>query len=125
MILRQSEADVLELIRQGVQLKDIAANLGIPKVTASNAVARLSELSAIRRIEPGKYEVLVRRTNQPSENGIVYSGAISTRKIDIPADVEFYIRNHYGKVPRSRIARSLNLDKVTLNLMIIQMRLGS
>jgi len=36
-----------------------------------------------------------------------------------------YLREHYGTVPRSQLARALGVDKVTVNNMILQLRLGS
>ncbi|MFD2334673.1 hypothetical protein ACFSR7_35975 [Cohnella sp. GCM10020058] len=45
-------------------------------------------------------------------------------KIYIPEEYEFYIRGHYKIISRSELSRRLNISKVTLNQMIIQIGLG-
>lgn len=45
-------------------------------------------------------------------------------KIAIPQETRAFIRQHYKSMPRREIAKSLQLDKVTLNMMIIEMGMG-
>ncbi len=45
-------------------------------------------------------------------------------EILIPEEYENYIRSQYGIIPRREIARQLNLNKVTLNLMIMNLGLA-
>lgn len=141
MILTKREAEVLERLRVRVPVMGIVTDLGLGRSTVQRTVKRLEQKSAV--IRPGRgnsdYQVLIDvydidtnapeppvRTRKPLERPPEPKPIEKplAMKIHIPEGYEEYIRGHYGIIPRRELARRLNLDKVTLNLMILQIGLG-
>ncbi|KHL97042.1 hypothetical protein QW71_03790 [Paenibacillus sp. IHB B 3415] len=125
MILTKKEAVVIEMIRKRLTRKDIARKLVISIYEVDNIVSRLVERSAIQRSEFGRGECKVLldayEINDNSEQLFKSKKGI---EVLIPEKYEEYIRNQYGVIPRREIAKQLNLNKVTLNQMIMQLGLG-
>jgi|GEM_PF-4833218 hypothetical protein len=44
--------------------------------------------------------------------------------VPVSEDHELYIKGHYNLLTRKELARRLGIDKITLNLMILQLGFG-
>jgi hypothetical protein len=121
MILRKKEAVILECIRQQKNFNEIAESTGIPRGTVVGLIARLSELSVIYRIKPGHYEVIVDSYEVIAEHGGPLPRGVPEGKLNIPDHIANYLRLNYHKKPRRELAKHLQLNKYTLNTMIIQL----
>jgi len=130
--LSAREAQMLELIGQGISIHKAMKQIRIGSTAKSAIMHRLRELGAIEPINQQRYRVLVdsyeivadepvRQQAPPSETRPSRRHTYAT----VTHDQAAYIREHYGTVPRSVIARALGVDKVTVNNMILQLRLGS
>ncbi|MBB6632779.1 helix-turn-helix transcriptional regulator [Cohnella thailandensis] len=125
MMLTKKESYIVEMLRVNMTRKEIAQKLGISIYEVGGIVTRLVERSVIQRSETGKgaCKVLLDTYDIAGDNEV----PIEPKKgitLVIPDGYEDYIRGHYGIIPRRELARRLNLDKVTLNLMIIQLGLA-
>lgn len=123
--LKPIEAQVLECIRKGMTPMEIAKVTDRNRGFVSSIVATLSELNVIDRTKKlGEYRILVNDYEVlPPEQINRHDKA--KPKIDVSDEVRYYIKMHYDKIPRREIARRLRMDKVTLNLVLIEMRMGS
>jgi hypothetical protein len=122
LILREVEANVLEALRRGESQSDIAAAFGLNRGTVVSIVARLSELAVVESIGYGKYKILIDKYEVTDEMRVANRSKPMT--VEIPEDIELYIRGHYRKIPRRKLARRLGLKKTMLNHMILQLGLG-
>jgi len=119
MILTTNESEVLERIRIGMTQTNITRDLGWSLYVVGNIVSGLVNKSALQRLPGNKYKVLADAYDISDDK--TKSGKL---KLIIPEEMELYIRGHYRKIPRKELARRLNLDKVTLNNMILQLGIG-
>ncbi|WP_228469071.1 hypothetical protein [Paenibacillus sp. JNUCC31] len=124
MILTRKEATVIEKIRNRSTRKEIARKLGISTFEVEDIVNDLVQRLAIQRSDNVKEqcEVLL-DTYEIEDNTEKISKQKKTIEVLIPEGYEDHIRKQYGILPRREIARQLNLSKVTLNLMIMQLGL--
>ncbi len=131
--LSPREAQMLELIGQGISIHKAMKQIRIGSTAKTAIMHRLRELGAIEPINQQRYRVLidnyeivtdepVRRLPQaPSETRPSRRHTYAT----VTPEQAAYLRQHYGTVPRTQLARALGIDKVTVNNMILQLRLGS
>lgn len=120
--LRPIEAQVLEGIKAGKPQRQLAAELGVTKLTITNITARLREMSAIKMNESKRYDVL--ETQYTITNMGKGFKRAEAEKVEIDEEVGFYIRCHYSIFPRSRIAKKLGIPKTKFNLMVLQLGIG-
>lgn len=83
------------------------------------------EHSAIQKniFKEGEHKILMNSYHDNSDISKYNTKSKKMMEVFIPEGYEDFIRDHYGVVPRREIARELNLSKVLLNLMIIQLGL--
>ncbi|UNK19381.1 hypothetical protein MNQ98_04935 [Paenibacillus sp. N3/727] len=127
MILTKREAAVIKMLRGSETRRNIARKLNIRMHELDSIVSELENQSAIQRLKSEKYEYRVLLgTYEVDENSEQAVMPKKTKVIEvlIPEEYENYIRNQYGLIPRREIARQLNLNKVTLNLMIMNLGLA-
>jgi DNA-binding Lrp family transcriptional regulator len=121
MVLRTKEAAILNGLRSKKSQRQIAEEMGISRGDVGNNVARLLELSVIKSLGNGRYEFLIESFEISDE----IKGSRNEKVVlIIPKTVETYIRDNYDKKSRRELAKVLKLDKVKLNMMILQLGLG-
>ncbi|MCD9026029.1 hypothetical protein [Cohnella silvisoli] len=96
------------------------------KRTIGKIIGRLVEKSAIIRPVPGKpgYDILLDYYEILDDTAGTLKDKDGMMKVIIPDGYEDYIRLHYDRIPRKELARRLNLDKFTLNMMLLQLGMG-
>ncbi|MEO2255430.1 hypothetical protein ABGV43_00450 [Paenibacillus amylolyticus] len=127
MILTKREAAVIEMLRGCETRRNIARKLNIRMHELDSIVSELENQSAIQRMKSENYEYRVfLGTYEVDENSeqAVMPKKTKVIEVSIPEEYENYIRSQYGLIPRREIARQLNLNKVTLNLMIMNLGLA-
>ncbi|NUU74337.1 hypothetical protein [Paenibacillus xylanilyticus] len=127
MILTKREAAVIEMLRGCETRRNIARKLNIRMHELDSIVLELENHSTIQKLESKSYEYrVVLDTYEVDENSEQAVMPKKTKVIEIliPEEYENYIRSQYGVIPRREIARQLNLNKVTLNLMIMNLGLA-
>jgi predicted transcriptional regulator len=121
MILQTKEAEVLERLRVGMRQMDIAVELNIKMGSVYNIITRLSDIGAVQSNGRGKYRVLIDKYRKSEATP---DSRMEKLIVIVPKSVEKYIRQNYKAMTRSELAKKLNLDKFTLNMMILQLGMG-
>ncbi|MFD2334752.1 helix-turn-helix transcriptional regulator [Cohnella sp. GCM10020058] len=128
MILSEREAEVIERMRANMGTTAIAEDLGIAKSTASLTIQRLVKKSAVKNEGLPNipvYKVLIDTYDiEKNHDTTPQAPASSPIPVHVPKEHAKFIRANYSKMPRRELAKRLNMDKVTLNRMILQLGLG-
>jgi predicted transcriptional regulator of viral defense system len=112
MILHKRESEVLEALRQKRTLRQMEKELHISPNTITKIIHRLTEYAAIERVGLGHYVILVDKYE-----------ISPTRKV-LTQEQQTIVK-FYGKETRTQLAKRMNVNKFTLNTMIIELGLGS
>jgi len=133
--ITEGQYAVLGLLRKGIRRSVIAQQLGRRREAVYITVNRMIAAGIIVQTDPGKYEFTGKPyTVRKSKSGAVTVPTVPKQPTPVHGNVTVnvpitpkqaaYIRQHVETKPRRQMAREMGVDKVTLNMMIMQLKLG-
>ncbi len=131
--ISEHQSEVIELLRKGAMRYRIAQLLGKQQSVVQGTVRRLIDLGLVRRDDDDKPVVVkgvryeVRKVKSAARTIPVERKrppVLDVQSVPITPQQAAYIQQHVETKPRRQMARELGVDKVTLNMMIMQLKLG-
>jgi DNA-binding transcriptional ArsR family regulator len=120
--VNMNEYKVIQQVEAGNQRgQDMDINMS--KANISHYLSTLTKRGILERVDRGTYkrsekEIIPVSVKSSNPDRVVKKDIVIDTKID--PDKQFYLQQHYGKVPRKQLAKKLGIGKLELNQIIIE-----
>lgn len=121
--LRPIEADVLNMIGEGYTLMTINRKLKRYNGFANNIVSKLVSKGVLEREKLGQYRLLTTEFEIIDE--VETKPGVMSQRLAVLPEMEQFLRQNYRKRKRSELAREIGISRYELNMILLQIGLGS
>lgn len=121
--LRPIEADIINMIGEGYTLMAINRKLKRHNNFANSIVSRLITKGILKREKLGQYRLLTNDFEIVQE--VQTKPGVMSQRLAVLPEMEQFLRQNYRKRKRSELAREIGISRYELNMILLQIGLGS
>lgn len=131
IVLTKKEAEVYEAYLQHGSVRGLSKEIGTSQNAAYKQRDSLVRKGMLEKGMHGHYKVITKEyTIKTNKEKVKESKKLTIRKPpnnlppDVTQDIQDYIRGHYGKLPRRKLAERTGLSKLVVNMTILALGLS-